>query len=193
MERAELGAEWGGLSEVEPVLRGWLWRRCRVDDDLDDVVQETLLRAARYRGGLAQPERLVSWTLTIAANTLRDRARTCARLRVAEESVGDVEELSEAPRTRDEEPAGALLRIGGSRVASDDALEHLRDALGALPEQEARLLLDYHGGARLADLAARQGVRPAALKCRLYRARRRLVRDVERRLAASTRVAGAPA
>jgi DNA-directed RNA polymerase specialized sigma24 family protein len=66
---------WSGLEELRPSLQRLLARRCRDAAELDDVVQETLLRAARYRAKLSERERLRGWAMRIAINVLRDRVR----------------------------------------------------------------------------------------------------------------------
>jgi DNA-directed RNA polymerase specialized sigma24 family protein len=225
---------WSGLSEVEPVVRGWLGRRCRDQSDVDDVVQDTLLRAARYRGGLTQPERLASWAVSIAANTLRDRRRARAGWFVAEHTELELEEFAVDARPTAERGDDTLLWIGGRCVQTCDALEHLHAALRTLRPGDARLLLDHYGERELERVAERTlepagertlepvgelaheptgertlepageleldrapvgvaepSTRPgpprtealnSALKCRLYRARRRLARELRLRL-----------
>src|SRR5262249_2916342 len=49
---------WYGLEELRPLLRNFLRRHCRDGFELEDVVQETLLRAARYRGSLSDSRNL---------------------------------------------------------------------------------------------------------------------------------------
>lgn len=173
---------WDGLSEVEPLVRGWLWRRCSDRAAVDDVVQDTLLRAARYRHGLSRPERLASWALSIAANTLRDRLRSAPVERVAEADEYDLEQFACSQRSLDASGDDSLLRIGGRVVTCSDALEHLRAALRTLKAQDAQLLLDYYGGFDIQALTTRTGLRASAVKCRLHRGRRRLARELERRL-----------
>ncbi len=205
---------WSGLSEVEPVVRGWLGRRCRDQSDVDDVVQDTLLRAARYRGGLTRPERLASWAVSIAANTLRDRRRARSGRFVAEDTGLDLEECVFDARPTGERGDDTLLWIGGCCVTTCDALEHLHAALRTLRPADARLLLEHYGERELAlapavelaleapggagaglgatseatsEAAAgsgepRAGVLDSARKCRLYRARRRLARELRLRL-----------
>jgi DNA-directed RNA polymerase specialized sigma24 family protein len=136
---------WSGLSEVEPVVRGWLGRRCRNPSDVDDVVQDTLLRAARYRTGLARPERLASWALSIAANALRDRRRARSGWVVAEDMALDFEQFAWDGRAPEERGDESLLWIGGRRVTTCDALEHLQAALRTLKPGDARLLLEHYG------------------------------------------------
>ena len=173
---------WDGLSEVEPLVRGWLWRRCSDRAAVDDVVQDTLLRAARYRHGLTRPERLTSWALSIAANTLRDRLRSAPVERVAEADEFDLEQFACDERPIDARGDDSLLRIGGRVVTCSDAVEHLRAALRTLKPQDAELLLEYYGGLDIQALTARSGLRASAVKCRLHRGRRRLARELERRL-----------
>lgn len=175
-------AGWDGLSEVEPVVRGWLWRRCRDQSDVDDVVQDTLLRAARYRLGLARPERLASWALSIAANTLRDRLRSAPRWFVAEGAEVELDQLACSTREGDTRGGETLLTIAGRRVSRSDALEHLRSALRTLKPRDAALLMEYYGGADIQTLMARTGLGASAVKCRLHRGRRRLARELEFRL-----------
>ena len=58
---------WTGLAEMEPLVRVYARRRCKDSHELDDIVQETLLRAARYRPRLLDGQKLKGWTLRIAA------------------------------------------------------------------------------------------------------------------------------
>lgn len=182
---------WDGLSEVEPLVRGWLWRRCSDRAAVDDVVQDTLLRAARYRHGLSRPERLASWALSIAANTLRDRLRSAPVERVAEAGEYDLEQFACDGRTSEARGDETLLRIGGRVVSCSDALEHLRAALRTLKAQDAELLLEYYGGLDVQALTARSGLGASAVKCRLHRGRRRLARELERRLGCASNPARA--
>lgn len=186
-------AEWGGLREVEAVVRGWLWRRCRHDSDVDDVVQDTLLRAARYRGRLEHSERLAGWALSIAANTLRDRKRRERRCASADGGELDLDQLAGAGRACESPAGSSALRIGGVWVTTEEALEELREALCGLRPSDRELLLEFYGGASMRELAGRLGVGTTAIKCRLYRARRGLTRVLEQRLRRSTRGAGAVA
>ena len=73
-------ARWRGLERLEDDLRAYLCRRCRDQSEMDDVVQETLLRAARYRRSLCDPAKLRGWAMRIAANVLRDHVRRECRM-----------------------------------------------------------------------------------------------------------------
>jgi len=184
----EAGAvEWGELCALEPMVRGWLGRRCRDKSDVDDVVHDTLLRAACFRGVLTRPERRASWALSIAANVLRDRVRR------RREICPGIEEFDfdQTPCVAESGAADGTLVIGGRAVTSGEALEWLQASLRAMQPNEAAMLLDYYGGESLGAIAARMGVESKNAKCRLYRARRRLARDLEQRCEASRRVSEA--
>lgn len=185
MERSvEAGAvEWSELCALEPMVRGWLGRRCRDQSDVDDVVHDTLLRAARFRGAVTRPERRASWALSIAANVLRDRVR---RRREICPGVDEFD-FEQTPCVAEGGAAEGTLVIGGRAVTSGEALEWLQASLRSMRPNEAALLLDYYGGESLGAIAARMGIESKNAKCRLYRARRRLARDLEQRCEAARR------
>lgn len=177
---------WGGIAELEPLVRVWLSRRCRDGSELDDVVQETLLRAARYRLRGHAPRRLEPWLLRIASNALHDRARREGRARVRAEGEQLLEELA-APDSVHEcvGDAGAeRWTLGRHVVTKDTALAVLDVALRRLRSDERALLCSFYSGARRCGAAARACGQPEErAKLRLFRARRRLGRELERRLA----------
>ncbi len=168
---------WSGLAAMEPHVRQFARRRCRDAHELDDVVQETLLRAARYRRGLACESRLKQWTLRIAANVVRDRKR---RERLDQyEQVTEVELAEREGCEADPGSAGEWLRLTefGVVMEHDALVHHVSSVIGDLSSSDARVLRSYYAepisGPRA---AAAIGVSQALLKTRLFRARRRLRR-----------------
>ena len=77
----EIGAEesaWDGLEEMRDSLRAFLVRHCTDENDIEDVIQETFLRAARYRR--RRPVQcLRPWAMRIALNVLADARRRVVR------------------------------------------------------------------------------------------------------------------
>ena len=63
---------WNGLEDLRPVLANRLRTRCRDENELDDLIQETFLRAARYRASGGEPRRLTGWLVSIARNVQHD-------------------------------------------------------------------------------------------------------------------------
>jgi RNA polymerase sigma-70 factor (ECF subfamily) len=172
---------WLGLEEHRPHLHRRLRARCRDENEVEDLVQETFLRAARYRGSLSDPARLRSWLLQIAGNVHRDHLQRERRFRVCPPDEGTLAELEgreEAPGDAEGDP---VFELGCHVLELLSARRHVDAALAELEAHDRELLEGYYGedgGTRAA--AARVGLPPGAVKVRLFRARRRLRRAVGR-------------
>jgi len=168
---------WSGLAELRPVLRRFLLRRCRDDSEAEDIVQETLLRASRYRGGLADPDRLRPWLLRIAANLLRDhvrRERRLPRVEVDQEMFERIEGRERAPgETRED----LHVQLDGALVERPSALDQLWSAKERLGAPD-RTVLDshYEAGRSCRETAVVCEIPAYLVKVRLFRARKRLQR-----------------
>lgn len=169
---------WEGLSDLEPGLRRLLARRCSDENDVDDVIQETYLRAARYRGSVEDPRSLRAWTARIALNVLSDLRRRARRMQPLP-----------APDEGDDTPLPAALvveeddrdvRLGSCLLPAEDAFALVDHALAGLRESDRLLLEHYYRDACGVPECARRLAVPARLvKVRLYRARRRLLERAE--------------
>lgn len=183
--------QWGGLEGLEPELRRYLRRRCRDASEEDDVVQETLLRAARYRPSLLEPDRLGGWSQRIAANVLRDRRRRESRLARAECGTAGLDALPDPADCLADEVR--LVRVGELELELGVVLDHLERALRGLRERDRRVLRSYYQrGGETARVARELGIARGLVKVRLYRARQRLGVALRQRLA-EARPYGRPA
>lgn len=183
MQATHAPSSWCGLEELRPVVVRFLTRRCRDEHEAEDLAQETLLRAARYRHRGGERGSLGSWVVQIAANVLCDHARREGR---GPRSSGE-QELAELP---DPQPApGEHVPLGwvvmeGGQVEVSDAVDHLRAAFLRLIERDRAVLSAYYGAGECTASVAREcGIRPSLVKVRLFRARKRLARLVEQRSA----------
>ncbi|MFG3517930.1 RNA polymerase sigma factor [Streptomyces bobili] len=75
-------AQAGDRQALEELVAGWLplvynvvGRALNGHADVDDVVQETMLRAVDHLGSLRDPDSFRSWLVAIAMRQIRDRAR----------------------------------------------------------------------------------------------------------------------
>jgi len=175
---------WRGLADLRPDVARILARSCRDSSDLDDLVQETLLRAARFRESLQEVTHLRPWVLRIAWNVMRDHARNVGRRRqveVAEEFFHEVEGR--------EAPPGELrppeeLAFGNRVFESDSLLDLLGGAVNALDPIERGLLNSFYVEERTcAEAGRRLEVNTHTVKMRLFRIRRRLRRALARQVA----------
>jgi RNA polymerase sigma-70 factor (ECF subfamily) len=165
---------WTGLDELEALLRRHLLGRCRDDAELEDVIQETYLRAARYRPSLADEERLRPWLLSIAGNVWRDhvrRERRLPRQELDEEQLLALEAREGLPG----EDGWTFVDDGGAVWDREEALLELGRARSRMRPEELDVLDTYYGGEESCLAAARTlGLTHGQAKVRLFRARRRL-------------------
>ncbi len=181
---AGAGAEpeaWHGLEELRGALRAFLARHCSDENELEDVIQETYLRAARYRSSLTGLQRLRPWTMRIALNVLSDWRRRSARATYAplEDAVFEIPIVEGGV-----EDGAPSYRVGRWALDREVALEHLARALSTLREDDRLVLDSYYGGERCSRATALAcGIPRHLVKIRLYRARQRLLRALRHRVA----------
>jgi RNA polymerase sigma-70 factor (ECF subfamily) len=168
------------LTDLEGDLRSFLGRRCRDESELDDVVQETFLRAARFRSSVQDSRNLRGWAMRIGGNVLRDRQRRESRMPRQEiPGAPDLDALHDPSDPYDED-GGRGVRMGERWVGRREAVGLLRAALGRLCERDRAVLDAYYGrGASTAAVALELGLPRELVKVRLFRARRRLLRRLE--------------
>jgi RNA polymerase sigma factor (sigma-70 family) len=133
----------------------FLRRRTGSHEEAEDLAQVVFTEAAarlhEFRPGAAP---VLAWLYTVAQRRLVDRAR---RVRAGSETVA---ELLEARRLQPVEPLGY-----GANVA-----EALREAIGALPEGQRRVVvMKLLEGRPFAEMAQRLGASEAACKMRFAR------------------------
>ncbi|MGW1804725.1 sigma-70 family RNA polymerase sigma factor [Streptomyces sp. NPDC002078] len=80
---AARAGERGALEELSsrtlPLVYSVAARAHPYRDDVDDIVQETMMRILRGIGGLERPEAFRSWVITITVNEVRDHIRRRGR------------------------------------------------------------------------------------------------------------------
>jgi len=169
-----------------PLVYNIVGRALDGDSDVDDVVQDTMLRALDGLPGLEDPERFRSWLVAIAVRQVRDRwrgrqARPQADL--PEEAVQEV-----APEADFADLAILRLALSGQRREAVEATRWLEDE-----EREVLSLwwLEAAGELTRAELAAACELEPQHAAVRVQRVKERLesARAVVRALATSPRCA----
>ena len=129
----------------------------------DDLVQDTFLRALRYRNGFRREAAVGTWLYRIARNLCHDHLTTEARRARLRETM--------------DRPRHAV--TGGT--AQDDHLRLLQCALDALPidKREVLILSRYHDLTH-AQIARVCDCSVAAVKVRAHRAMRDLKNEFQR-------------
>nr|UXE44850.1 hypothetical protein Hi04_10k_c3807_00015 [uncultured bacterium] len=140
-------------------------------DEVEDVVQETFVRALRHLGQLKSPEAFEPWLLAIARNralSMLERKATAARVR---------DEVAQQPLAPPEVVPEALKREAAAQV--------VRDLIASLPEgaeKETARIFYIEGSATAREIAEREGVGKSAVTMRLERFRARVKSALLRRL-----------
>jgi len=138
-------------------------------DDVEDVIQESFVRAFQGLSRLQDPERLGPWLLTIARNRALTRL---ARRRSRQETVDDLRREAEA---RGEEATEMPDPEAGIE------LEVVRRIIAELPEgaeKETVHLFYVEGNLSAREIADRLGVGKSAITMRLERFRAKVKRRV---------------
>lgn len=83
------------IAELIPDLRGFARRFCRTSSDIDDLVQETLLRALANTDKFTPGTKLRSWLFTIMRNTYCTMYQRTKREQLCDENaIGQLASLS---------------------------------------------------------------------------------------------------
>jgi RNA polymerase sigma-70 factor (ECF subfamily) len=161
-QRAQAGDEAAyrqALERIAARLRAYLRRRMQsLPDELEDLVQETLL-ALHLQRGTHDPEVPVSaWVLSIARHKLVDLWRRRGRQDALHDPIDDV---GEDQLVADEADAGAQRDLG--------------KLLQVLPEaQRTAILLTKVEGLSVAEASRRTGASESAIKVQVHRGLKKL-------------------
>ncbi|WP_367320533.1 RNA polymerase sigma factor [Streptomyces sp. HUAS ZL42] len=164
-------AQAGDRQALDELVEGWLplvynivGRALNGHADVDDVVQETMLRAVDNLGSLRDPDSFRSWLVAIAMRQVRDRARRRSAQRL-DESVaqGDAADFAELTVLR--------LQLEGQR-------REVAEAVRWLDAEDRQLLslwwLEVAGELTRRELAAAVGISRQHAAVRVQRMKERL-------------------
>ncbi|MBK7642244.1 MAG: RNA polymerase sigma factor [Planctomycetes bacterium] len=176
---------WDGIEEHAEILHDYLARRCRDLNQADDLMQETLVRAARFRQRVQDVRSLRAWILRIGSSVLRDHQRQERRRHTYD--CGD--ELLAGREARDPEPGQwdeeELLCLEGFAVERSQLMAEVDLALEEAEERDRSAFARLYGAGTYGEAeTCRESSEDegAALPCaarrkeRMWRARQRIYR-----------------
>lgn len=146
-------------------LYGFVSRRCGGQRELaEDITQEAWFRALRHWREHGVPTNPLGWLTTVAKNLLTSYFR-----RHQPAALDDVS------------PAEILAAVDANSVSeSAEVASLVTQALGRIPEAEAKLLETFHyDRMKMSQLAELYGISERAVEGRLRRARERLRHELE--------------
>ncbi|MFD5159138.1 RNA polymerase sigma factor [Streptomyces hawaiiensis] len=160
-------AQAGDRRALDELVAGWLplvynivGRALNGHADVDDVVQETMLRAVGHLGSLRDPDSFRSWLVAIAMRQIRDRARRRTPDRLEEAAASDFAELTVL-----------RLQLEGQR-------REVAEAVRWLDDEDRQLLslwwLEVAGELTRRELAAAVGITRQHAAVRVQRMKERL-------------------
>ncbi len=153
------------LGLVARRLRGYLRRRLAGHpDDVEDLVQETLLALHLQRDSYDPGQPVTAWVLAIARHKLIDLYRRRGRRDALHDRIDDVDEALLADAPDEGEPRRDLHGL----------LRRLPDA------QRIAIELTKLEGLSVAEASQRTGASPAAIKVQVHRGLKRLAAFVRR-------------
>ncbi|MEU1401269.1 sigma-70 family RNA polymerase sigma factor [Streptomyces sp. NPDC005728] len=174
-------AQAGDRRALEELLQGWLplvynvvGRALNGHADVDDVVQETMLRAVDNLGTLRDPDSFRSWLMAIAMRQIRDRARR-----------GKDRRPTEGPP----QEAGDFVELSVLRLQLEGQRREVAEAVRWLDAEDRQLLslwwLEVAGELTRRELAAAVGIsrQHAAVRVQRMKARLETSRGIVRALA----------
>lgn len=142
------------LADVYPLVYNIVGRALDGHADVDDVVQETLLRVVRGLRGLREPEAFRSWLVAIAVRQVRDREQERRRASVHSSALDTIPDLPD--------PDADFVSAGIRSLGLADRRRVLKSAMRWLDDENRTLLalwwLEELGEIERPDLAAALGL-----------------------------------
>ncbi|GAA1419612.1 sigma-70 family RNA polymerase sigma factor [Catellatospora coxensis] len=162
------------LGDHLPLVYAVVRRALGGDPDVDDVVQETMLRAVRHLRGLRDAAGFKSWLVSIAVSQIQERTRRLARQRArATQPIDLGVGAAESP-----DPDTDVAGLAEDRVDLDRELRLIAQATGFLNPAERQTLAlwsqEVAGTMTRAEVAAALSLSPAHTAVRVQRMRARL-------------------
>lgn len=160
-------AQAGDRRALDELVAGWLplvynivGRALNGHADVDDVVQETMLRAVGNLGSLRDPDSFRSWLVAIAMRQIRDRARR------------------KTPDRLEEAPASDFADLTVLRLQLEGQRREVAEAVRWLDDEDRQLLslwwLEVAGELPRRELAAAVGITRQHAAVRVQRMKERL-------------------
>ncbi len=156
------------LASYRPRIAGFISSMTHGDVDIDDMVQETLIRISKGLENYREESSLSSWVFQVASNVVKDDFRSKASRR-GQFNHWEVANFAE--------PEDNL-----TQIVKRETRDCVRDGIASLPEKYRQtLVLFYMEGMSVKEIAASEGSSENSVKVRLHRARKRF-----RKICAST-------
>lgn len=150
------------IGEHATALKVHALRFTNDEDDADDLVQDTLMKALRFRESYQDGTNLKGWLFTILKNTFLNNYRKNSRKR---EQVIQQEEITSQHLTH-----SASENLGEGNFVMND----IKKALILVPEVYRAPFVRFFEGYKYQEIAEEYGIPLGTVKTRIYMAREML-------------------
>jgi RNA polymerase sigma-70 factor, ECF subfamily len=152
------------LKALAPHLRAYFRKRlAQLPDDVEDLVQETMLAIHSHRHTYKLEQPLMAWVHTIARYKLVDLLRARSRREALNDPIDDEQAL-----------------FVESHAQAADARRDVNQLLATLPERQRRALrMTKLEGASVAETAAQLGISEVSVKVGVHRSLKALAARVK--------------
>ena len=158
------------VKKYQKPVHALAWRKIGDFHIAEDITQETFLKAYQSLSTLKEPQRFASWLYVIAANYCKMWLR---KKRLWTQSLENTSSAQLEKATY----SGYVIEEN-ERTVAESQREAVKKLLGKLQESERTVItLYYLGEMTHEEISEFLGVSVAAIKNRLYRARRRLKKE----------------
>lgn len=154
-----------------PLLLAMARRLTRSEEDAQDLVQETYIKAFRSWGQFQQGTNLKAWLLTIMKNTNLNNIEKSSR----DKSRGSIDELEDWQIGTAESLTSRASRSAESEALDNLPAETIRKALDSLPAEFKEVVLEAVVlGLPYAEIAKNMGTPVGTVMSRLHRGKKAL-------------------
>lgn len=155
------------VARYEPLIKGFLFKRLKDEERVQDLTQDTFLRVHRARERYDTGRKFSTWIYTIASNLLKNEYRNRSRRR--ETAFSDLRSEGEAPRPIEFESDS----VDPERLAYRGELrEAIEDAIGRLEDHHRiPFVMREVEDRTYEEISEAIGVPVGTVKSRLFRAR----------------------
>ena len=155
-------------AETEKITMSVIRRYCDIQEDYDDLMQETYIQVYKHIGELQDESKAQAWINKIAANTAirHNMKKRPAMFSEMADEEGNI------PEFRDENE-----NVDPEKVAEKDVITKIvKDVLSLLPEdQRDALWMVYGQKITIREMASSLGISENTIKSRLYQGRQKLL------------------
>ncbi len=155
------------LVEHAPVLRAFAYRFTKDHNEIDDLLQDTMIKAIRYHNSFQDGTNLRAWLFTIMRNTFINEYRKVSR-------------KNALINTEDELSSANLMESSTKNLAEGSfAMADIKRSLSLIPPKFSIPFVKYFEGYKYEEIAAAMDIPIGTVKTRIHMARRLLQKKLK--------------